>query len=199
MSDLEKVLKIAEEIEAERIGRIEDVLTEFMHKKYVFALENLDPWLLHGCSAEYQIDELGSPISPNDLEQAAKNLGFVISLSGNKSTFIIRVQKENLDSKISYAKKLLNDYESSFKQETERITNLVEKYYDDLMSKISNKDVRVKKTYSSWEISVTLEHPDSNFSFNKVFSNLMESKGFRNIQLLDDGCCFKIPIENEED
>ena len=65
------------------------------------------------------------------------------------------------------------------------------------MSKISNKDVRVKKNSSSWELYAMLEKYDSNLSFRSKFYNLMESKGFKNTQLLNDGCSFNIPIEED--
>lgn len=198
MSDLEKVLKIAEEIEAERISAIEDVLVAFMQKKSSFALENLNPWLLNNCGVKYFISDFASPIVPKDLEQAAKNLGFDISFSKNKKDFSIYVPKKtDSNSKETYATKLLSNYDDAFQKETERITNLVEKYYDDLMSKISNKDVRVKKNSSSWELYAMLEKYDSNLSFRSKFYNLMESKGFKNTQLLNDGCSFNIPIEED--
>lgn len=193
MSDLERVLKIAEEIEAERIKKYEDILLAFMQKESRFSLENLDPWILNAGGVQYSLNDLnGSKLSQSDLKQAAQNLGFYVNFS-DAIEFLISVSDTEIPTP---AKEFFDDYKSAFTQEKERIENLTQEYYNTLMFNIDNKkDIRVVKTKKYFLLEVNLPIPCQNNSFSINVNNYMEANGFKDVYLSDKSCSFKVPIK----
>lgn len=193
MDDLEKVLKIAEEIEAERIKKYEDILLAFMQKESRFSLKNLDPWILSAGGVQYSLNDLKcSKLSQSDLKQAAQNLGFYVEFS-DAIEFLISIS----DTEISTpAKELFDNYKSAFTQEKERIENLTQEYYNALMFNIDNKkDIKVVKKERSFFIEVKLPIPCQNNSFSINVNNYMVANGFTDVYLSTNSCQFEIPIK----
>ncbi len=193
MSDLEKVLKIAEEIEADRIKKYENILMKFMRQQSKFSLENLDPWILNAGGVQYTLDDLKcSYLAKEDLKQAAKNLGFDFCFS-DAITFLISLS----DTEISTpAKQFFDNYKIAFTNERARIEGLTQEYYNTLMSNIaSKKDIKVIKKSKSFHIKVKLPRPSKNSSFYMCIDNHMETKGFKDVHLSNTSCSFEVPIK----